>query len=549
MSIIETGSNPTWQPTRVSSRVRMVAGFLVLSLGSLLTLAVLTTAVAGRVITQQANDRVAGTAQQTGLYVGQVVQSEISLVNSYGRRAYIADAASSGAPPSTLAGAHAVLVDLAASADVREVTLIRVDGTTVDSVLAGSAISTSVPMQPSVATARAFAGAVGSGAATVTGGTADSGVLVIAVPVPTDSGGVAPPAGVLAVAYLLEPVQQTLDDFAQTQSLEISIIDSTGHTVLVSPRGRTVKTAAGPSELRAATSLPALGWQVTTRLPADLVTAGVTDLRDAAITVTLALAALCLLGVRVLNGALRQRQTAEERLQHMALHDALTGLPNRLLFADRLERALSLAERSRRSLAIVAIDLNDFKIVNDTLGHQQGDLYLRALATRLRTTLRDSDTAARMGGDEFAVLALDIGEAGVAELTARLGAALSEPWVFGDHRLGYGASIGVAVFPEDGRSADDLMRSADLSMYASKRRRGAGPQPAPDTATLAGLITAALEGLPITDLAARAVGASVQAEPVGALAEPRQPRRGAPAGPRKGALTRKPRQPRRPPAG
>jgi diguanylate cyclase (GGDEF)-like protein len=162
-------------------------------------------------------------------------------------------------------------------------------------------------------------------------------------------------------------------------------------------------------------------------------------------------------------------------LQHLALHDALTGLPNRVLFADRLERAISLAKRREGTVAVFVIDINRFKQVNDVLGHAHGDLVLRAVADRLSDAIRDCDTAARIGGDEFAVLAPDIDRAGAAILARRLRDRLRRPYVCGEHEFRDGASVGLSLFPDDGgsfdRTLDAIVTEADVAMYRAKRRR------------------------------------------------------------------------------
>ncbi len=168
--------------------------------------------------------------------------------------------------------------------------------------------------------------------------------------------------------------------------------------------------------------------------------------------------------------ALRQ---AEEKLRFLAHHDPLTGLTNRLLFHDRLESALRAAHRHQNSLALLFLDLNDFKHINDTHGHAMGDRVLCMIAKRLEGCVRETDTVARMGGDEFTVLLTDIQsveavydkvEEIIATVTAPLGAE------FGNIKTP-SCSIGVACYPADGEDADTLLSHADDSMYRLKRRR------------------------------------------------------------------------------
>ncbi len=163
-----------------------------------------------------------------------------------------------------------------------------------------------------------------------------------------------------------------------------------------------------------------------------------------------------------------QRRALEEELKYLAFHDSLTGLPNRGLFLDRVEHALRRRGRADERLAVMLIDLDDFKLVNDTRGHAVGDALLVAVGERLRRSLRAGDTAARLGGDEFAVLAEGLrtdGEAGL--LAERVLAALREPYEIGDEPMVACASVGVATSGW-GAKAAELLRQADLAMYAAK---------------------------------------------------------------------------------
>jgi diguanylate cyclase (GGDEF)-like protein len=175
-----------------------------------------------------------------------------------------------------------------------------------------------------------------------------------------------------------------------------------------------------------------------------------------------------------LEETLRQVTDLKEQLRHQALHDALTGLPNRTLFLDRARQAVDVAARSHVWPAVLYIDLDGFKPVNDTYGHDAGDLLLRTVANRIRGCLRPADTAARLGGDEFAIL-LDgpIDQAGVTRVMARLRSQLDVPVDLGDGRIAtVGMSVGVAVGAEGVDDADALIRQADIAMYAAKRGGG-----------------------------------------------------------------------------
>jgi diguanylate cyclase (GGDEF)-like protein/PAS domain S-box-containing protein len=160
---------------------------------------------------------------------------------------------------------------------------------------------------------------------------------------------------------------------------------------------------------------------------------------------------------------------AEEKLYYLANHDALTGLPNRIKFNEHLTNAIERAKRSRGLLAVVFIDLDRFKLVNDTLGHAVGDIYLKQVGERLAQRIRRQDTLARWGGDEFVAVLEEAGDrASVAEMMERLLARIAQPLVLEGRELMPTASCGISVYPDDGRTAGDLVRAADAAMYRAK---------------------------------------------------------------------------------
>jgi diguanylate cyclase (GGDEF)-like protein/PAS domain S-box-containing protein len=159
---------------------------------------------------------------------------------------------------------------------------------------------------------------------------------------------------------------------------------------------------------------------------------------------------------------------AEEKLNHLAHHDALTGLPNRLLFDDRFERAIEQARRAQQRVILLFLDLDSFKGVNDTLGHGVGDELLRAVSVRLREALRRSDTLARLGGDEFVVLTGSAQPEDASHLAVKLLSALRDPFDLGGEQIRITGSIGIAVFPDHGTDRNVLMRAADIAMYSAK---------------------------------------------------------------------------------
>ncbi|HEX3204168.1 MAG TPA: diguanylate cyclase, partial [Nitrospiraceae bacterium] len=163
----------------------------------------------------------------------------------------------------------------------------------------------------------------------------------------------------------------------------------------------------------------------------------------------------------------------EERILELAYHDPLTGLANRRLFSDRLELGLSQVRRNRRPLAVMLLDLDGFKIVNDMLGHAKGDLLLQQVATRLRAAVRCGDTVARLGGDEFGILLHDFNHReDVATIASKILDAFSEPFITDDQAFPVTASVGIGLFPHDGQEADALMKSADWAMYRAKEQGG-----------------------------------------------------------------------------
>ena len=164
-----------------------------------------------------------------------------------------------------------------------------------------------------------------------------------------------------------------------------------------------------------------------------------------------------------------QAYQLQRRITHLAYHDALTNLPNRQLLIDRLSTALARAKRSQRKLGLLFIDLDNFKTINDTMGHAQGDALLRIIAQRLVECVRESDTIARLGGDEFIILLNDIQTSEDASLVAeKLLAVISKPVRLQDHDIQISGSTGIAIYPGDGSDPGTLLRNADIAMYQAK---------------------------------------------------------------------------------
>ena len=166
-----------------------------------------------------------------------------------------------------------------------------------------------------------------------------------------------------------------------------------------------------------------------------------------------------------------ERRSLEEQLRYQAFHDALTGLPNRALFMDRLEHALARARRDTPGVAVLFLDLDDFKSVNDSLGHGAGDEMLVIVSERIRRALREADTAARMGGDEFAILLEDEADVnGPVQVAERLLSVLRNPFTVQDHDVRISGSIGIALYAGPEQAAEELLRHADVAMYAAKNQ-------------------------------------------------------------------------------
>lgn len=173
-----------------------------------------------------------------------------------------------------------------------------------------------------------------------------------------------------------------------------------------------------------------------------------------------------------LERQLSESRESERAAVHDALHDEVTGLPNLALFNDRLRNAIAQADRHGWRLAVMFIDLDDFKVINDTHGDDVGDLVLSTVAQRLKSQVRSGDTVSRRSGDEFLLLMLEAKDRdNAAAFAEKLLARLAEPCEVDEVRLSVSASVGISMYPEDGKSATELLKSADLAMYAAKRQK------------------------------------------------------------------------------
>jgi diguanylate cyclase (GGDEF)-like protein/PAS domain S-box-containing protein len=167
------------------------------------------------------------------------------------------------------------------------------------------------------------------------------------------------------------------------------------------------------------------------------------------------------------------KRMADNFLSKVAHHDPLTGLGNRQLFKNLITSAIGRAQRHKKGMAILYLDLNGFKAVNDTLGHDAGDALLQQVADRLRRVLREADSVARMGGDEFTLILEDLNSPDEAALAAeRVVKAIREPFSIGGKRVQIATSVGIAVYPDDGKDLDTLVKAADAAMYSVKGTQG-----------------------------------------------------------------------------
>lgn len=178
--------------------------------------------------------------------------------------------------------------------------------------------------------------------------------------------------------------------------------------------------------------------------------------------------------INLLSRAIRytiERKRAEVEIKKLAYFDTLTGLPNRVLLSDRLKQAIAMAERDKKNLALLYLDLDQFKYVNDTLGHAYGDRLLKISADRIQGCLRSSDTVARIGGDEFVIILSQLsGSDDVPKVADKILETLRKPVQFENHTIYTSASIGIALYPKNGATVDELMKNADISMYQAKER-------------------------------------------------------------------------------
>ena len=178
-----------------------------------------------------------------------------------------------------------------------------------------------------------------------------------------------------------------------------------------------------------------------------------------------------IIGASTIARDITERKRADDQIRHLALHDALTGLPNRVLFRERVTDAIRQARRNQNQVAVLFIDLDHFKGINDSLGHQIGDRLLQLTASRLRRCLREGDGVARLGGDEFVIdLPMLTSSSDAMAIAQKVLDVLSEPFMIDQYALHASASIGIGLYPNDGQDVEALMHAADTAMYHAKKK-------------------------------------------------------------------------------
>ncbi len=176
------------------------------------------------------------------------------------------------------------------------------------------------------------------------------------------------------------------------------------------------------------------------------------------------------IGALVVFHDFTERKIEKKKFEHLSYHDALTGLPNRRYFKRLLQKNFDLAKHEQQQIAVMYIDMDGFKLINDTLGHDKGDIYLQRIAERLQNCIRQSDVVARIGGDEFTVILTNATTDGAKKVAEKILQDLSIPILLEGHELASGLSIGISLYPNDGKDIETIMKNADTAMYHVKNR-------------------------------------------------------------------------------
>ncbi|MFP5506346.1 MAG: putative bifunctional diguanylate cyclase/phosphodiesterase, partial [Gammaproteobacteria bacterium] len=279
--------------------------------------------------------------------------------------------------------------------------------------------------------------------------------------------------------------EQLLRKIIETEPECVKLVDLNGHIVEINPAGLGMLQTADPGEVIGSAVVSYVAPEYHSRLRAVMqrVVSGEPAMLEMEIIGTkgrrrrVESHAAPLYGpdgrvrsILTVTRDVSERADAESQVHYLAHYDLLTGLPNRALFRDRLLQAMAQAKRSDTLLAVMFLDIDHFKDVNDTLGHAVGDQLLKEIAQRVRSCVRETDTVARFGGDEFGLIQTNLNTVeGAADLADRLIEVLAQPYHIDGHEIHSAASIGVTIFPFDDHNAEDLLKNADMAMYKAKR--------------------------------------------------------------------------------
>jgi diguanylate cyclase (GGDEF)-like protein len=462
---------------------------LALALAGLVPLAVaglIAASLGGSAIVDAANARVSGASQEAAGAADALISARVAALDGVANDLAVLAVSEHQASPADITAATTDLRQLAAQPGTMGVTLTDSGGTPLLSEGAGTG---GVPGDWRAELSRG-----GSVARMVAPSTPQAAILV-AVPVLRGGGSA---GGYLVEEAGLDGLAGSLQSIAVTQGMSVRILDGGGHLLIAAPGGAThpgggaaalaadvssalrsrvsVVDDAGDTPM-AVTPVRQAAWVAASILPASVL-APVSGL-DLSLALACAfLAFLFLTAVWLVDRAMRRHEQAEADLkrqtalmEHAAMHDPLTGLPNRLLLNDRLQHGISRAQRSGKQMAIFVLDVDDFKALNDSLGHAVGDTILREVAARLQASVRAADTVARIGGDEFAIVAVDAARADAELIQAKIRLRMEEPVGVDDGQVSVRLSAGIAVFPDEGAEAAQLLRLADIDMYRDKRSR------------------------------------------------------------------------------
>ncbi len=487
----EPSPAPAGGRRRGDSEVRRPVTVLILILGGLIPLlaaGLIAASLGSSAIAAAADDRVSGAGEEVAGAVDSLISARVTALQGAADDLAMLAVAERQATPALVTTATDDLRGLASQPGTLGVTLSDSQGAPLLSQGAGTG---AVPQDW-----RAQLSHGGSVASMMAPSTPEA-AIVVAVPV-LRGGGIA--GGYLVEASSLGGLPAALGRIAAAQGMEVSLLDSGGH-VLVSapgsgtpPGGVTPRLAAdittalrshmavvddtGGRPRAVAPTLQA-AWVAVTVLPSSAL-ASITGLDLSLALACAVLALLFLTSVWLVDRVMRRHEQAETELrqqkalmEHAAMHDPLTGLPNRLLLNDRLQHGISNAQRAGRKMAIFVLDVDDFKALNDSLGHAVGDAILRETAGRLQASVRAADTVARFGerGDEFAIVAIDADRNDAELIQAKIRQRMEDPIRVEDGEVSVRLSVGLAVFPDEGDEASQLLRLADTNMYRDKRSR------------------------------------------------------------------------------